>query len=83
MTSLTSSFRNTKVRDLAIALKVDKQIVSFQVSVPDTSVVQVDETVEHLSHEESNQVFFEWTVSSEAAHDGATWNIFKEAWAES
>lgn len=74
---VVSLLGDTEVRDSATAVKIEKDVVCFQVAVQDSLVVQVCQSIECLAREGLHDTLLELAVFAETATDRTTRDILE------
>ena len=78
---LTSLLGDAKVRDLAYPSSIDKNVVAFEVAMPDMFGMKVCKTFQDLGGEKSDELRFETRLIRGAVNgcDGSTGDVFEKA----
>jgi hypothetical protein len=69
---------DTEIGDLDTSFVVDEDVGALYVSVDDALLVQVGESLQCLTDEDSDQGLLERAVVAEQGGDGPTWDVFEE-----
>jgi hypothetical protein len=71
-------FRDAKVGDFDATLVVYEDVRTLDVTMDDTSLVDVVQSLQDLANKVADERLFEGAVVSQQRGDGTAWDIFQE-----